>query len=339
MGSSILSGINAAGQAAGLFGSSAPGSNTPTFGEASQIASITATALGATDAILTAVPALAGITDGSLLIFSSVAGPIAMGVAVVLSILGRIFKGADPNQVPAAQIEQVFEAAADNGLYLARAGYLSISEAQTFMQKLIQAGDLYYQQAVSSNAQYRNDPRPFTNGQANMTKVITNEITGENALAGVTPIPVIPWDAVAGPALFIQDGAPGWYSAPGESIDAAAQLTSEFMAALRQASPVSPASTVPIAAAPVVSSTASVQSAVATIPTASALPVAAAVVSSPQDIGVPAPIGASIGAASAVAAPVAAAQTSSGIAFSSAWLWAALAIAIFLLLWMRKETI
>ena len=225
-----LVGLQNAAQAAGLFGS---GSNTPLISGVGSAATIFGTAAVGFASLSAALPSLGALASGSLAEFAALAGPIGITVGIVLTILSRVFHGADPNQVPAAQIEQVFEAAADNVYALQKAGYLVFAESSAGMQKLISAGNLYYQQAVQSNPQYAQDRRPFVNGQANMTKVINAEIQAASLLP---PAGLLPFDQTAAHALYVQDGA-GWYSA---SVDAAVGLTDGFMLALRQANPVNP---------------------------------------------------------------------------------------------------
>jgi hypothetical protein len=236
-----LSGINQTAAAAGLFGSL--GSNTTVFATGAKIATAAGLASGAVETLAVTSTAVGSLGAGAVGAFAAMAGPIGLGVAAALEILSVCFKGADPNQVPAAQIEQVFEAGADNLLALAKAGYLTAAEAQLGMQRLIQAGQLYYQQAVSSNRQYAQDPKPFVNGQKNMTSVINAEMV---PLATLAPQAVKPWNAAAAHPLYIQDGAKGWYSGPGQSIDAATSLTDGFMAALRAAAPVAPTTPAPV---------------------------------------------------------------------------------------------
>ena len=230
----ILGGITGAAQAAGLFGAGGlPGSNTAGFATAANIAGDIATGATVANFAIEGITALS-TTVGAVAPFLWMAGPIAAAAAAVLEVISICFKGADPNQVPAAQIEQVFEASALDMQYLATAGYLTKAEATAGMEKLIQAGDAYYAQAVTNNPQYARDQRPFKNGQANMTKSIREF---EGTVANLPEVTLLPWDQNSASSLYIQEGARGWYSQPGQSIEAATNLTNGFMAALRATMP------------------------------------------------------------------------------------------------------
>src|SRR5512146_2350799 len=96
-----------------------------------------------------------GAIDGTIgSIMGSVLGPagsLALGAAgsAVGKLIGSIFHGADPMQVPASQIEQAFEATADNISHLAKAGYLSKDQAQAALAYLKKTGNDYYSQVAS----------------------------------------------------------------------------------------------------------------------------------------------------------------------------------------------
>ncbi len=135
--------------------------------------------------------------------FVPVVGPV---LAALVPMLSSLFHGANPLQVPAAQTEQPFEAAADDVLALAKAGQISPAQAATYMQALEQAGQ---QQEAALEPKIG---EPATKGSENLTKVINDEIA---ALQGIGTPTSQPLNLQSALGSFIQPGAPGWYSQTG----------------------------------------------------------------------------------------------------------------------------
>jgi hypothetical protein len=142
--------------------------------------------------------------------------PISKGILAVAAAISKIFSQADPRQVPAAQIEQAFEAAANNLCYVAQAGMITKAQAVAGMQQFLQAGIEYEGKANLGNAAVK--------GAANMTKVINDEI---KALQALPPIASTPLDLAKARSLY-QSGS-GWYAA---SLQTATQLTDAYLTAI-----------------------------------------------------------------------------------------------------------
>jgi hypothetical protein len=206
--SSTLAGANQA--TVGLAG---PSSNAGDFGLAEQ--GIGAIATGAAAAVAAAGGAASAAASGGILLAATAAGPFAAIAIPVLILLSRLFKGADPRQVPASEIEQMFEAAADNFYALAKVGMIDIQDAAHAMQILIEQGAAYYQKVPNLG-------RAGGKGIANMTAVIQAEIDATLALP--SNIPVIPVDIAVAHGYYIS-GA-GWYAS---SIAGANKLTDNFL--------------------------------------------------------------------------------------------------------------
>jgi hypothetical protein len=111
-----------------------------------------------------------------------------------------IFKGADPNQVPAAKIEQVYECASNCMGALYAAGLISQATCLSLIGALITGAA----QAEDNAPQYAKDPRPFRNGITNATSVLNAAISG---VKGMAPIPLKTLTASAVSALCT--AAPG----------------------------------------------------------------------------------------------------------------------------------
>jgi len=139
-------------------------------------------------------------------------------------LLGKIFHGADPRQVPASQVEQAFEAASNNLNYVAKAGMLSREEAVAGMRIFLQKGDEFYKENEKALG------KAGTAGKANMRKTIEAEIAG---LRDVATTRTRSLDLVAAQTLYEKPGKAGWYK---ESLGAAGRLADSYLASL----PISP---------------------------------------------------------------------------------------------------
>jgi hypothetical protein len=142
--------------------------------------------------------------------------PLPVAIPALIAIAKKLFRGADPAQVPAAQIEQAFEAAANNLYYVAQAGMISKEQAAAGMQVFLQQGIEYEGKANLGAAAQK--------GAANMTKVIQAEITGVMSLGAISAVPL---DLAKARTLY-QTGS-GWYAA---SLQTAAQLTDAYLGSL-----------------------------------------------------------------------------------------------------------
>lgn len=151
---------------------------------------------------------------------ATVVGLVAIPVMI---LLGKIFKGADPRQVPASQIEQAFEAAADNAYAVGKAGMISREEAVAAMRLFLKKGEEFY--AQSAAALGKAGPK----GLANMRKVVNAEIAV--ALRDVATARTRSLDLAAAPRLYVKGpvGKGHWYK---ESLDAATRLMDSHLASL-----------------------------------------------------------------------------------------------------------
>ncbi|MGH9770298.1 MAG: hypothetical protein ACRD4Q_01130 [Candidatus Acidiferrales bacterium] len=141
-----------------------------------------------------------------------------IGAAIAVLIMS-FFHGANPNQIPAAQIEQIFEIAADNLYALAQNGIITIQQAIQGMQALITSGqqlEAQYQARIGN---------PAVRGSQNLTKVINAEIAGAQALP---TIPLVANATLAGARAFyyVKAGASGWYAG---SITQGTSLTDQLV--------------------------------------------------------------------------------------------------------------
>lgn len=149
------------------------------------------------------------------------AGPVGLVAAPVMILLGKIFHGADPRQVPASQIEQAFEAASNNLHYVAKAGMLSRDEAVAGMRVFLQKGDEFYKENEKALG------KAGEKGKANMHKVIEAEIAVTQQLVATARTRSL--DLVAAQALYEKPGKAGWYK---ESLEAAARLVDSYLTSL-----------------------------------------------------------------------------------------------------------
>jgi hypothetical protein len=122
---------------------------------------------------------------------------------VSLATLG-MFGGANPNQVPAASLEQSFEAAADNLNRLAKNGYITPAQAVQGMQALENSAN------STLGGQAGKLGTPAAKAIANADKVIGNIIQADQGMAAPTSLK--PENLSAESKLFIQPGTSGWYA-------------------------------------------------------------------------------------------------------------------------------
>ena len=231
----ILSPLTTASSLSGLFGSSY-GSNTPDYSSAEKVTGFTGA--GATLASQLGGASLVGLLGAML-------SEVTLGLSAVLLIVSKLFHGADPLQVPASQVEQAFEAAADDFRGLARGApvypagvigpypYLTKAEATAAIQRITQIGVQYFQNLLQTLPAAQSDPKPFRDGLAHMQQINEAE---EVFPASFPNRAALAWNPSAAAKMLIQNGTAGWYSKPGESIDAATALVMAYMTALRGAS-------------------------------------------------------------------------------------------------------
>jgi hypothetical protein len=132
-------------------------------------------------------------------------------IALTNAILQAFGVGPDPNNVPASQLEQAFEAASDNVQMLYKAGMISDAQRQQINQALLAQGTAYYQQIIGKGG----DVKPFQDGLANMTATIRAEAAARPAVTGSQELTLN-----AARSLYLSGS--GWY--PG-SLQKAAELT------------------------------------------------------------------------------------------------------------------
>ncbi len=162
------------------------------------------------------------------LIVALFAAFVWLGYKTGLNLWHFFLHGADPNQVPASEAEQTFEAASDDFYRLQRAGYLTHDEAVQAQADTLASGQKVINDLLAGNARVQADKRPWENALANMTKVITEE----GHAAELWPdAPAIAWDAVAAAKLYVTHAAePGWYQVSTEN---ATKMVSTYMNKLR----------------------------------------------------------------------------------------------------------
>lgn len=161
--------------------------------------------------------ALLGTTAASV----PVIGGIVAGVALIAAL---IFKGADPRQVPASKIEQVFQGAADKLYRAVQAGMITVDQAVAGMEMFIDMGKEIYSQNPSLGAATNS---PGGKGIANMVKVIEAEEAAARQLHGTAIKAEIDPNAVKN--FYPTQGTSGWYS---ESLAAADQVAGDYLAGL-----------------------------------------------------------------------------------------------------------
>ena len=146
---------------------------------------------------------------GSLAAGLSTVGLIGGAVLAVYELCRLIFKGADPNQIPASKIEQVYECFAESMQMLYQHGLISQNTAVSMMNAAIQGA----QQAELNAPAYAKDSRPFNNGIQNATRSIGGLIQQTQT---IQPIPLVPLTLAAARAIYMGafDITPGkWYAA------------------------------------------------------------------------------------------------------------------------------
>lgn len=149
---------------------------------------------------------------------SGPAAPVVAAIGAAVSTLGGIFKGANPLQVPAAQIEQVYEAVADNVWALFyHAHMITRATAIAGMQAALQAA----QQALSTSGL----GIAAQKGLANATAVIGQMIDA----APNTPDQPATAELSVSQAQQFYVGGPGWYAS---SISKATAITNAFIQSL-----------------------------------------------------------------------------------------------------------
>ncbi len=164
------------------------------IGQLSQLTAVGAASAPLVATAYNAINFLPGVVSVPLV------GEIAAAVVAVVMIAKLIFKGADPNQVPAAKIEQVYECASNCMGALYAAGLISQATCLSLIGALITGAA----QAEDNAPQYAKDPRPFRNGITNATSVLNAAISG---VKGMAPIPLKTLTASAVSALCT--AAPG----------------------------------------------------------------------------------------------------------------------------------
>ena len=180
--------------------------------------------------------AAAGTTAASVGLASTIVG---LAAVPVLLLLGKLFHGADPRQVPASKIQQVFEAAAHNLLAVGRAGMISRAEVVDGARLFARKGLEFYNSpdVVLGQAEERGRARM----QVNINEVIIA------AQGGAVPAPASddylqpapggpvaesragPLDLAAARRVYIPVSKAGWYR---ESLEAATNLTDSYLAEL-----------------------------------------------------------------------------------------------------------
>lgn len=219
----IQEGLNAGGSVAAHIPTN-PGANSKGFGLSTNIAGITGSVAGATLTIATAATT-ATVATSSALTVVAIAGAWAAVLVPVLIILAKIFKGADPRQVPASQIEQAFEAASDNLYVVAKVGMITKEQAAYGMQLFLQKGVEYYAQMPQLG-------KAGNKGAGNMGKIIKDEITAVLALPVVAPVPINITKAHALYKANFPGGGKGWYA---KSVEAGNKLADDFLKAVQEA--------------------------------------------------------------------------------------------------------
>jgi hypothetical protein len=182
-----------------------------TRSELSGMGTFVSTASGAASAATgmpTAPPPSATESKGTTALLSPFRG--------VLTTVTALFKGANPLQVPAAQAEQIYEAAADNAYAVCKAGMVSVADAVAAMQNFLSQG--------ISDIQGRGIGTAGQKGIANMTSVINAEIAAVQKLPAAATKAL---DLNVARSLYVSAG--GWYPA---SLQAAGQLTDSWLASL-----------------------------------------------------------------------------------------------------------
>ena len=143
---------------------------------------------------------------------------IGGAVALVGAITGLFSGGCGAPCTQSATAEQVFEAAADNILHVAQAGYISGSQAAGLIQQILAEGQQQFAQLVQNNPKAQG-------GLRNMTSVIGNVLQAAASIGNATQA----FNMQAAMGTFIAPGASGWE--PGAA-QAAYNLAQQALASL-----------------------------------------------------------------------------------------------------------
>jgi hypothetical protein len=148
--------------------------------------------------------------------------PISKGVLAIVAGLSSLFhigQGCGQACVIGSQAEQVYEAAADNILAVAKAGMLTSDQAVQAMQWIQQQGDAAMSQLAQTDSKAKA-------GLENMDKVIAAEIVDAQTLPNTQTTPLDPSKMQA---LFLSPGTKGWYS---DSLASAQTIAAEAISQL-----------------------------------------------------------------------------------------------------------
>jgi hypothetical protein len=140
-----------------------------------------------------------------------------------MMLLGKIFHGADPRQVPASQIEQAFQAGTNNVWAVAKAGMISRDEVLVAMRAFLQKGDEFYKENEKALGP------AGEKGKANMHKVVDVQIAAAPREIAVTRTRSL--DLVAARQLYMPVTKSGWYPA---SLEAGRRLVDLYLSDLPQ---------------------------------------------------------------------------------------------------------
>jgi len=133
-------------------------------------------------------------------------------VALVGAVTGLFSGGCGAPCTQSATAEQVFEAATDNILHTAQAGYISGAQAAALIQQILSEG----QQQMTQLGQ--SDPKA-AGGLRNMTSVIGNVLQAAASIGSATRS----FDMTGALATFIAPGASGWEPGAAQAGYSAAQ--------------------------------------------------------------------------------------------------------------------
>ena len=181
---------------------------------------------GSTAGIQAGTGNLRGAASGGLATAAAIdPEPISKTFLTIAATMSRLFGfGANPQQVPASQLEQSIEAAADNVHRMYIHGLITLQQKQQGITALLQLGTQQFQQYITRAQQTgdSNTYKAFTAGLQNMTKVVTDV-----ARTNPTPTPSGETLSVQSASKYYVTTAEGkWY--PG-SVDRAAQLANSLI--------------------------------------------------------------------------------------------------------------
>jgi hypothetical protein len=219
-------GAGIGGAAAGLGGALGGGlASLPIsgLGSAGLAGALTPDAISALGGTAGAAGAAGGAAGGGGLLSSIGAlatNPFTIGIAALLGggLLAKdlFFKGANPNQVPAAQTEQPYEAAGDDIYRMAKAGMITPQQATQYLQQLQTQGQSAEQALVPKIGDVA------TKGSQNLTNVINNLVSSLGKLPATQAQPL---NLQSMQSQFIQPNQAGWYPGTGTQ---AMQLLSQL---------------------------------------------------------------------------------------------------------------